>query len=237
MIVETKTDCCKIVSEDIEDAIVLEGSPGAGLVGNIIGWLLVDNLKMREIGYIESKYFPPLAVLYKGVALHPFRIYEGNGLVLFLSDFIVPQEVVFDMTNSIVDWMDKNNSTELITFNSVIVREKSNPAGTVANSTTALDKLKEKDFPIMQMGNINGISGTLLTQTAHKNIPATCILAETLTQYPDPRAAAEAVQSLNKLLDMDIDYEPLIKEAQEIESRLQKLAEEVKKDPQPPIYT
>jgi len=236
MIVETKTECCKIVSEDIEDAIILEGSPGAGLIGNIIGWLLVDNLKMREIGYIESKYFPPLAVLYNGLALHPFRIYEGSGLVLFLSDFIVPQNVVFDMANSIVDWMDKNNSKELITFNSAIVREKKNPAGAVANSTAALDKLKEKDFPIMQLGNINGISGTLLTQTAKKNIPATCILAETLTQYPDPRAAADVVQNLNKLLDMDIDYEPLLQEAQEIESRLQKLAENVKNDPQPPIY-
>ena len=236
MIVETKTECCKIVSEDIEDAIILEGSPGAGLIGNIIGWLLVENLKMREIGYIESKYFPPLAVLYNGLALHPFRIYEGNGLVLFLSDFIVPQEVVFDMTNSIVDWMDKNNSKELITFNSAIVREKKNPAGAVANSTEALDKLKEKDFPIMQLGNVNGISGTLLTQTAQKNIPATCILAETLTQYPDPRAAAEVVQKLNKLIDIDIDYEPLIQEAQNIESRLQKLAENVKNDPQPPIY-
>jgi len=236
MIVETKSECCKIVSENIEDAIVLEGSPGAGLIGNIIGWLLVENFKMKEIGYIESKYFPPLAVLHNGLALHPFRIYEGNGLVLFLSDFIVPQEVIFDMTNSIVDWMDKNNSKELITFNSAIVREKKNPAGAVANSNESLDKLKEKGFPIMQLGNVNGISGTLLTQTAKKNIPATCILAETLTQYPDPRAAAEVVQKLNKLIDIDIDYEPLIQEAQNIESRLQKLAENVKNDPQPPIY-
>ena len=236
MIVETKTECCKIVSEDIEDAIVLEGSPGAGLIGNIIGWLLVDYLKMREIGYVESKYFPPLAVLYRGITLHPFRIYEGNGLVLFLSDFIVPQGVIFDMTNSIVDWMEKNNSKELVTFNSAIVREKKNPVGAVANSTEALDKLKEKDLPILQLGNINGISGTLLTQTAQKNIPATCILAETLTQYPDPRAAAEVVQGLNKLLDIEIDYDPLVQEAQEIEARLQKLAEEVKNDPQPPIY-
>lgn len=48
---------------------------------------------MREIGYIDSKYFPPLAVLYKGVAIHPFRIYEGDGIVLFLSDFILPPAV------------------------------------------------------------------------------------------------------------------------------------------------
>ncbi len=236
MIVETKTECCKIVSEDIEDAIVLEGSPGAGLIGNIVGWLLVDKLNMREIGYIESKYFPPLAVLYKGVALHPFGIYEGEGLVLFLSDFIVPQNVVFDMTNVIVEWMDKNNSKELITFNSAIVREKKNPAAAVANSTESLDKLKEKDIPVLQVGNLNGISGTLLTQTAIKNIPGSCILAETLTQYPDPRAAAEVVQGLNKLIGTNIDYDSLIQEAEDIESRLKKLAEEVNKDPQPPIY-
>lgn len=36
MIVET--NCCEIISEDIEDAIVLEGSPGPGLIGNIVGW-------------------------------------------------------------------------------------------------------------------------------------------------------------------------------------------------------
>lgn len=121
-------------------------------------------------------------------------------------------------------------------INSAIVKEKMNPAGAVANTSESLDRLKEKNFPIMQIGNINGISGTLLTQTAQKNIKATCILAETLTQYPDPRAAAEAVKGLNKLLDMDIDYEPLIQEAQDIESRLKKLAEDVKNDPQPPIY-
>ena len=233
---ETKTECCKIVSENIEDKIVLEGSPGAGLIGNIVGWLLVDSLDMKEIGYVESKYFPPLAVLYRGITLHPFRIYEGDGLVLFLSDFIVPQEVIFDMTNAIVDWMDNNNAKELVTFNSAIVSEKKNPVGLVANTPEALKKLKEKEFPIMQIGNINGISGTLLTQAANRNIPATCILAETLTQYPDPRAGAEAVEALNKLLDLDIDNQPLIKEAQEIEARLQKLAEEVKRDPQPPIY-
>lgn len=90
MMIETKTECCTIYSEDVEDAVVLEGSPGVGLIGNIVGWLLVEDLKMREIGYIDSKYFPPLAVLYRGVAIHPFRIYEGEGIVLFLSDFILP---------------------------------------------------------------------------------------------------------------------------------------------------
>ena len=114
--VETDIECCKIISEDVENAAVIEGSPELGLIGNIVGWLLVEELKMKEIGHIESKYFPPLAVLYKGVAIHPFRIYSADDLVLFLSDFMVPPEVTYDMTNAIVDWMDRNNSKELITF-------------------------------------------------------------------------------------------------------------------------
>ncbi|MDO8869313.1 MAG: proteasome assembly chaperone family protein [Methanobacteriaceae archaeon] len=232
----TKTECCKIKSEDIEDAVVLEGSPGGGLIGNIIGWLLVEDLKMKEIGYIESKYFPPLAVLYKGVALHPFRIYEAEGLVLFLSDFIVPPNVVYDMTSSIVDWMDRNNSKELITFNSMVVREKSRPTTAAGNSEDSSKRLEDMGLPILPFGNINGLSGTLLTQCASKNIPASCLFAEILNPYPDPRAAAGVVDTLNTMLDISIDPDPLLQEAQEIESRLKKLAETVQNEPESPIY-
>ena len=91
--VETDIKCCKIISEDVKDAVVLEGSPELGLIGNILGWLLVEELKMKQIGYIDSKDFPPLAVLYKGIAIHPFRIYSSDGIVLFLSDFIIPPTV------------------------------------------------------------------------------------------------------------------------------------------------
>ena len=232
----TKTECCTIKSEDIEDAVVLEGSPGVGLIGNIIGWLLVEDLKMKEIGYIESKYFPPLAVLYKGVAIHPFRIYEGEGIVLFLSDFIVPPNVVYDMTGAIVDWMDKNNSKELITFNSMVVREKSQATAAAGNTEEATNRLEDMGLPILPFGNINGLSGTLLTQCASKNIPASCLFAEILNPYPDPRAAAGVVDVLNKMLDTTIDPEPLLQEAQEIESRLKKLAETVQSEPESPIY-
>lgn len=236
MMVETKTECCTILSEEIKEAVVIEASPGVGLIGNILGWLLVEDLKMREIGYIDSKYFPPLAVLYKGVAIHPFRIYEGEGIVMFLSDFIVPPNVVYDMTNAIVDWMQKNNSKELITFNSLMVREKSHRVAGAGNSKELSKKLAEMEVPVIPFGNINGISGTLLTRCASKDIPATCLFAEVLNQYPDPRAAAEVIEVLNKMLDKDIDAEPLLKEAQEIESRLKKLAESVQVEPESPIY-
>lgn len=233
--VETEVECCKIIAEDIEDAIVLEGSPGIGLIGNIVGWLLVEELKMREIGYIESKYFPPLAVLYKGIAIHPFRIYEGKGIVLFLSDFIVPPNVVYDMTDVIVDWMARNKSKELITFNSIAVKQKVYGVAGAANSNEALKRLSDMELQILPFGNVLGLSGTLLTRTQIKGIPASCLFAEVLSPYPDPRAAANIIDVLNKIIGTKVNAEPLIKEAEDIESRLKELAKQVP-EPESPMY-
>ncbi len=235
--VDTDVKCCKIISEDVKDAVVLEGSPELGLIGNILGWLLVEELKMKQIGYIDSKDFPPLAVLYKGIAIHPFRIYSTDGIVLFLSDFIVPPTVSYDMSNAIVDWMEKNNSKELITFNSMVVMEKSDSVAAAANSEDALKRLGDLDLPILPFGNVNGLSGSLLTRTATKDIPASCLFAEVLNQYPDPRAAASLVNVLNKMLNIEVNAEPLLKEADEIEDRLKELANRVQKEPESPIYS
>jgi uncharacterized protein len=236
-VIETKSECCKIISEDVKDAVVLEGSPELGLIGNILGWLLVEELNMKQIGHIDSKEFPPLAVLYKGIAIHPFRIYSTDGIVLFLSDFIVPPTVSYDMSNAIVDWMERNNSKEFITFNSMVVMEKSDSVAGAANSEDSLKRLGDIELPILPFGNINGLSGSLLTKTASKNIPGTCLFAEVLNQYPDPRAAASLVNVLNKMLDIEVNAEPLLKEAEQIEERLKELAKRVPSEPESPIYS
>jgi len=225
--VETEVECCKIISEDIENATVIEGSPELGLIGNIVGWLLVEELKMKEIGHIESKHFPPLAVLYRGVAIHPFRIYNADDVVLFLSDFVVPPDVTYDMTNVIVEWMKRNNSKELITLNSIAVPQKINQVAAAANSFEGLERLGKLDLPILPFGNVNGISGTLLTRARASEIPASCLFAEVLNQYPDPRAAASVVDVLNRMLNINVNSEPLLKEAEEIETRLKELAQAV----------
>ncbi len=89
----------------------------------------------------------------------------------------------------------------------------------------------------MPFGNVNGLSGSLLTKTATKNIPASCLFAEVLNQYPDPRAAASLVNVLNKMVNIDVNAEPLIKEAEEIEERLKELAKRVPNEPESPIYS
>ncbi|MEN4006581.1 MAG: proteasome assembly chaperone family protein [Methanobacterium sp.] len=234
--VVTEVGCCKIISKDVENAIVLEGSPELGLIGNILGWLLVNELNMEQIGYIDSKYFPPLAVLYKGKAIHPFRVYATDGIVMFLSDFIIPPKVTYDMTNGIVDWMNRNNSKEIITFNSILVKGKVQGVAGVANSDQSLERLGKLNVPILPFGNIAGLSGTLLTRSIQKGIAGSCLFAEVLSPYPDPRAAANVINVLNKMIGTEVNAEPLIKEAEEIESRLQELSQHIQSEPGSQMY-
>ncbi|MCE7697466.1 MAG: proteasome assembly chaperone family protein, partial [Methanobacterium paludis] len=200
------------------------------------GWLLVEELNMTQIGYIDSRDFPPMAVLYKGMAINPFSISTSDGIVLFLSDFPIPPTITYDMANVIVDWMDRNNSKELITFNSIVVGQKTNGVTGAANSKDGLKRLEDIEVPILPFGNVNGLSGTLLTRTTTKNIQASCLFAEVLNQYPDPRAAASVVNVLNRMLNIDVNAEPLIKEAEEIEARLKELAKHVQGEAESPIY-
>ena len=141
------------------------------------------------------------------------------------------------MSKAIVDWMEKNNSKELITFNSMVVMEKSDSVAAAANSKDSLKRLGDLDLPILPFGNVNGLSGSLLTRTATRDIPASCLFAEVLNQYPDPRAAASLVNVLNKMLNIEVNAEPLLKEADEIEDRLKELANRVQKEPESPIYS
>lgn len=229
-------DNCKIIAEDVKNATVIECSPDVGLMGNIMGWLMVEELKMEEIGYMDSEFFPPLAVIRNGLSLKPSRVYKKNDIVLFLSDFSIPQPIMYDMTKSMVDWMEKNNTKKFFTFNSILTQKKTGTILAIANNDNSMEKLKRYNLEPLFAGSLNGLSGTLLTQAAEKNIPGICILAETLNNYPDPRAAASIVDVFNEILDINIDNTQLLKEAELIEARLKKLADQVSKEPDTAMY-
>ncbi|MEI8331579.1 MAG: PAC2 family protein, partial [Methanomicrobiales archaeon] len=59
----------------MDSTSVLIGFPGSGLVGTIALQYMVDQLGFEQIGTMTSKFFPPLAMMNKGVINDPVRIY------------------------------------------------------------------------------------------------------------------------------------------------------------------
>jgi predicted ATP-grasp superfamily ATP-dependent carboligase len=73
---------------------------------------------------------------------------------------------------------------------------------------------------------IVGVTAALLQKQVP---PMACIFAETKSNLPDSRAAANVVKMLDKYLGLKVDYGPLLKQAEEFEKRLKVLLERVAK--------
>src|SRR5512136_430633 len=58
-----------------ENGAVLMGFPGSGLVGTIALQYMVDQLGFEQVGSMNSRFFPPLAMMNKGLINDPVRIY------------------------------------------------------------------------------------------------------------------------------------------------------------------
>src|SRR5659263_99624 len=90
-----------IVEEGVssKNPVILEGFPGIGLVGNIVATQIASELKMKQIGTIESRLFPPITVLYDGLTFAPVRIYEDpqNNFIVVLSDILIHPMIAYDI--------------------------------------------------------------------------------------------------------------------------------------------
>ena len=93
-----------IIEEEVssKSPVILEGFPGIGLVGNIVATQIASELKMTQIGTIESRLFPPITVLFDGLTHAPVRIYEDpqNNFIVVLSDILIHPMIAYDIGKS-----------------------------------------------------------------------------------------------------------------------------------------
>ena len=226
----------KIITKPIksENPILIEGFPGIGLVGNIASQQVIDELEMTYIGSIDSRYFPPIAILYEGLINMPVRVYESEefNLIIIVSDIPINPSVSYDISKAIVEWAESINTKEIISIAGIATMTENHKVFGAATNTEMLERIKDK-VEVFQMGTISGISGRFMTECLIRGIPAISLLGATQSQNPDPRAAAVVIDVLNLLYGFGIDTEDLIEQAERIEIEMQKLSEEVKSTEQP----
>lgn len=224
----------KIISKPLSgpENTILIGFPGSGLVGSIALQYLVDQMEFEHIGNVTSKYFPPLAMMAKGVINVPVRFYEKDSLMAIVADIPIHPMICYEVANGLLDWITQFDIKEVVTIAGIITNEVEKRVFGVATNEESLAMIEDKTI-ILPMGSISGIAGSLLTECKVRNIPAIGLLGETVNT-PDPRAAAATLSVVNTMFDLDVDIEPLLEQATEIEAAMQKMAEQVEKTEQMP---
>lgn len=228
---EKSDELVKIINEPLKskNPLIIEGFPGIGLVGNITCQHIIEELKMKYMGSIDSKYFPPLAVLFNGIVYMPVRIYESHEkeIVVIISDIPIHPSASYDISKVLIDWMQKINAKNIVSIAGIATTTGERRVFGGATSPELLDKIKDKT-EIFQVGTISGISGSIMTECYLREMPAISLLGETPGPNPDPRAAVQVINVLNKIYGLSIDTEKLLGQADQIELELSKLADQVK---------
>ncbi len=221
----------KIINEPLKskNPLVIAGFPGIGLVGNITCQHIIEELEMKYIGSVDSKYFPPLAVLFNGIITMPVRIYESvkKNVVVIISDIPIHPTASYDISKALINWMQSSHAKNIVSIAGIATTTGERRVFGGATSTEMLEKIKDKT-EIFQVGTISGISGSIMTECYLRNVPAVSLLGETPGPNPDPRAAVEVIKVLNKIYDFSVNTEKLMNQAEQIELELSKLAEQVK---------
>jgi uncharacterized protein len=212
-----------------KNPLLIEGFPGIGLVGNIASQYMVHEMKMKYLGAMNSRFFPPLAVMIGGVVNMPVRIYEKEelGLILMTSDIPIHPMASYDVGVEMVRWARSIKVREMVCLAGItLMTEQRRVFGSVS-APALLDRIKGAT-EVFELGTISGIAGSIMNECRIRGLPAVCLLGETLSDEPDPRSAASTIEALNKIYGIGVDTSKLIERAAEIELQMHQLAEQVK---------
>ncbi|MCD6373844.1 MAG: proteasome assembly chaperone family protein [Thermococcus sp.] len=219
----------KVILPEIKKPIFIEGYPGVGLVGHIAANFLAKELGMEMIGYVESPFLPPMALILGGKPNPPLRFYGRDNLIVAVADIYVPPTLLNEIAKEIVRYLKEMEASKVISLGGIGIgffKEKMDVWG-VGATEELNQELQEKGVKILQYGSIMGMSGKLLWEASRENLNAYVLLGETFGDRPDPRAAANVVEVLKSLTGIEISTEPLLKEAEMIEEQLRRMHDQM----------
>jgi uncharacterized protein len=230
---------------DVEGALVIDGFPSVGLVSSIVANYLIDTLEMEQIGIVESPAFPTVSLVRNGNPQHPVRIYAGrppadragrgaDKIVAFVSEFHPAPAIIHPLANTIIDWVQEQRCSLLVSPEGLVVEGAHSTGKTarpprlpdvkvygVASTRKARELYVEPNMIPFAEGVITGIAGVLLNEGRRRGFDVLTFLAEAQADYPDARAAAKVIETINRiLLRTPLDPVPLYAEAERIEQQL-----------------
>jgi uncharacterized protein len=237
-------------ASSVANPTIILGLPDTGLVGIIASGHMIESLKLTEIGYVDSDRFQPIVVLHNGLVKNPFRIYQGDGTLLVISEVPTPPSLINELARTIVDWSQAKNAKLIVALGGIPIPNRTSIESpevfAVKVGDKAGDMIKKAEIKPLEEGILVGPYASVLWQCRKRNFPIVSLLAQSFPDYPDPEAAAAVLEALSKLTGKKIDVKELIEKGQEIRVKTRDLMKQTGRNMQemgkareydiPPLY-
>jgi uncharacterized protein len=201
-------------------AIMLFGFPDVGLVGVIAASHLIQELGLEEVAYMDSPLLPPIIVLHEGLPHSPVRIFGNHNILLAVSETALPAELIHPVMHTLIDWGRSKGVKMMISISGIPVPDRQDleelKVFAAASNVETLKMAQEKGVEILREGYMVGPQAVMLQYCATLGLPALTLLAQCFFQYPDPEAAAKALEQLGSVAGIKVDVSKLLEKGEEI---------------------
>lgn len=217
------------------------GFPSVGLVSSIASSFIVKNLDLERVAGVISPEFPPYTLVHQGVPSPPIRIYAGermcdesgeqcDNLVVVTAEFMPKADLIKPLADMILNWLNEKGVQTIITMEGINSGVDPEEAKTlcVATGDKCAKMVEQYELESMSEGMVSGMSGVLLYEADRKGLEVMSLLGPAKTNFPDARGAARLLEKIGKMFpELDLDPDPLYKEAEQIERQMKNAMESV----------
>ena len=203
--------------------VAVVGFIDVGLVGLITTQHIVKSLKMEEIASINLKEMLVVSVK-EGVAKFPMRFhYSSNkNLLVFTTDVVLTPDVIPAVAEVVCEYVERRGVKEVYAVGGIPSARRFQEGPRVHWVPTS----EEEEKGSLQEGLLIGPTASILKECMVRDIKVWGMLVEAYPEFPDPGAAAKAIEELNAKLNIGVNTESLYKEAEKIKLKLQELAKQ-----------
>ncbi|MFA4853743.1 MAG: PAC2 family protein [Candidatus Omnitrophota bacterium] len=220
--------------------------PGMGDVAFKAANYLVEHLKAEELASIEAEGFFYLtgSVIASGILEKPqlpeskfyfWRNKAGkNDLIIFLSNAQPDLSKAEEYSREILTLAKKFQVETVVSFASMpqaTDHMQDSRVWFAATDQKTKENLKKYNFSVLEDGQISGMNGLFLTLAKKAGLKGFCLLGDIplyTIQIENPKASAAVLEGLGKILNMQIDVQPLKEQALVMENEINKLLDFLK---------
>lgn len=217
------------LSKKPQNVTILGGFPGFGLVGTITSEYLIDHLQAKKIGSVWFAEMNAMIAIHDSKVVEPFGIFYSKKYNLVIVHAITNVAgMEWKIAMAMQDLAKKLKAKEIVCIEGVGGMPGKKSSGKhFYYSNKNQKKWESIGVTNMSEGIVVGPTASMMLKL--KSFPLSCIFAETASNLPDSRAAANTIKALDSYLGLKVDYKPLLKKAEIFEGKLKGILEGAKK--------
>ncbi len=219
-----------ILNQKPKSPIMIEGFPGFGFVSTITTEFLIEHLNAKLIGRLESDKLAPMVAIHNTQLIEPLGIYYDKKTNIMIFHTVTSVKgLEWEIATKLTTLARELKVKELISIEGVASQSEEGNAYYYACSPDIEKKFKKIKIEPLKEGIIMGVTSSLLLKA---RCPVSAIFVETHSNLPDSRAAAKVIEVLDKYLNLNVDYKPLLQKAEEFEAKIKGIMEQQNKSQQ-----